>query len=135
MKKLLLKVVGAASLVVILIGLVYLVGQMGGKLLGLVEDPRLRVAELNMQAAHDEADRAYSEYMKVRAEADRLRQQVDLAEEAGENMIRRSVAQGYTTHTRTHTALALGLAGLTGLALLSVAIMSIVAWREKKEAL
>ena len=129
MKKLLLKVAGAVLLVIILIGLVYLVVLMGQKLLGLAEDPRLRAAELNAQAAHSEAEQAYSEYMKTRAEADRLRQQVGLAEEAGENMIRRSVAQGYTLHTRTHTALALGLAGLTGLALLSVAVMGVVAWR------
>ncbi len=135
MKKVLLRVVGILLLVILLVGLAYAVVQMVGILLGLVEDPRLRAAELNAQAAHDEAEQAYSEYMRVRAEADRMRQAVGLAEEQGENMIRRSVAQGYTTHTRTHTALALGLVGLTGLALLAVGIMSIVAWREKKEAL
>lgn len=129
MKKLLLKLVGTILLLIILAGLVLLVGQMGKKLLGLTEDPRLHIAELGAQTAHSEAERAYSEYMETRAEADRLRQAVGLAEETGENMIRRSVAQGYTLHTRAHTALALGLAGLTGLALLSVAVMGIGAWK------
>ena len=131
MKKLLLKAVGAVLLVIILIGLVYLVVQMGGKLLGLIADPRLRVAELNAQAAHDAADTAYHEYMEVRAEADRLRQAVGLAEEQGENMIRRSVAQGYTMHTRAHTVLAMSLVGVTMLALAIAIVMSIVTWREK----
>jgi len=130
-KKLLLKVVGAVLLVIVLIGLAYLVVQIGGKLLGLVEDPRLRVAELNAQAAHDAADTAYHEYMEVRAEADRLRQAVGLAEEQGENMIRRSVAQGYTLHTRTHTVLAMSLVGVTMLALVATIGMGILTWREK----
>ena len=132
MKKLLLKVLSAVMLVVVLAGLVLLLWQIGKQLLGLTEDPRVRIAELDAQAAHSEAEQAYSEYMEIRAEADRLRQQVDLAEEAGENMIRHSVAQGYTLHARAHTALALSLPSLTGLALLAVAVMGIVAWRQEK---
>jgi len=128
-KKLLLKVVGVIVLLSVLVGLALVVWLIGKNLLGLAEDPRLRIAELAAQAARSEAERAYIEYMEVRAEADRLRQAVGLTEEEGENLIRRSVAQGYTSHTRSHALLVMGLVGVTGFALVGILFMGIVAWR------
>ena len=132
MRRLLLKIAGGVLIVLVFVGLVFLVTQMGKKLLGLTEDPRVRVAELGAQAAHDEAEQAYSEYMEVRAEADRLRQQVSLAEEQGENTIRRAVVWGYATHTFAHTALALGLMGVAMLVLAVTFVMGVAMWRDER---
>jgi len=93
------------------------------------QSDRLRVAEEEADAAHSEAETAYYEYQQVQADADRLRQQTATTRAEGENMLYKSVAQGYTLHTRTHSALVLSLVGVVFLAMVMVGAMGLLAWR------
>jgi len=129
--KLLTKAILAIVVILLTVGLalkaVATVSRFWNGLFG--QSDRLQIAELEADTAHDEAEKAYSVYQQTQADADRLRQQTATTRAEGENMLYKSVAQGYTLHTRTHSALVLSLVGVVFLAMVMAGAMGLLAWR------
>jgi len=133
------KLLKAAVMVLVLLAVVCVVGyglRAVRQALGLEADSAVRIAELAVEQAQSEAEKARAlveqamhEHYEARAEAERSRQEVKKLATEGRNTVWRAVAFGYAAHVTSHTMLVFSLVGLAGLAFVGIGLMALVAWK------